>query len=104
MNAAEAAEAARLAAAGKMDQASELLRLEGLRAELEARSEEIQAQMRAQFQRTAFLGPGRMIKAFPRLRHGSRRLSLDALRELLRRKDSGQDDSHPGQDQDQTRP
>ena len=81
-------------------------RLEGLRAELEARSEEIQAQMRAQFQRTAFLGPGRMIKAFPRLRHGSRRLSLDALRELLRRKDSGQDDSHPGpgQDQDQTRP
>ena len=93
LNAAEAAEAARLAAADKMDQASELLRLERLRAELEARSEEMQAQMRAQFQHSAFLGAGRLINAFPRLRHGSRRLSLDALRELLHRKDEDSDHS-----------
>lgn len=94
MNAAEAAEAARLAAAGTVeratDRASELLQLERMRAELEARSEEIQAQMREQLQHSAFFGAGRLVNAFPRLRHGRRSLSLDALRERLRRKEDGE--------------
>ena len=80
LNAAEAAKATRLAAAGTMeratDRAAELLRLEKLRAELEARADEIQAQM----QRGAFFGAGRLINAFPRMRHGRRHLPLNDLR------------------------
>ncbi len=97
LNAAEAAEAARLAAAGTMeratDRASELLQLERIQAELEARSEEIQAQMRDQMRRTAFFGTGRLVNAFPRMRHGRRSLSLDALRERLHRKNDDQSKS-----------
>jgi len=85
LNAAEAARATRLAAAGTVeratDRAAELLRLEKLQAELEERADEIQAQM----QQGAFFGAGRLVNAFPRLRHGRRSLPLDALR---RRKDS----------------
>ncbi len=84
-------ELARLAAAGKIeeaaDRAARLLQLEKLQAELEARSEEIQAQLQAQVRHSALFGAGRLLKAFPRMRHGRRHLSLDALHELLRRKD-----------------
>lgn len=80
LNAAEAARATRLAAAGTMeratDRAAELLRLEKLRAELEAKADEVQAQM----QRGAFFGAGRLVNAFPRMRHGRRHLPLDDLR------------------------
>lgn len=97
LNAMEAAEAARLAAAGTVeratDRAAELLQLEDLRAELEARSEEMQAQMRAQMQHGSFFGAGRLLHAFPRMRHGRRHLSLDALRERLRRKDDDESQS-----------
>lgn len=93
LNAAEAAEAARLAAADTVDRAAELLRLEDLRAELEARSEEMQAQMRAQMQHRSFFGAGRLLHAFPRMRHGHRHLSLDALRERLHRKDDDETQS-----------
>ena len=87
LNAAEAAKATRLAAAGTVDRAAELLRLEKLRAELEARADEVQAQM----QRGAFFGAGRLVKAFPRMRHGRRSLPLDALRRQ-EDKDRGRDD------------
>ena len=87
LNAAEAAKATRLAAAGTVDRAAELLRLEKLRAELEARADEVQAQM----QRGAFFGAGRLVKAFPRMRHGRRGLPLDALRRQ-EDKDRGRDD------------
>ena len=87
LNAAEAAKATRLAAAGTVDRAAELLRLEKLRAELEARADEVQAQM----QRGAFFGAGRLVKAFPRMRHGRRGLPLDALRRQ-EDKDCGRDD------------
>ena len=87
LNAAEAAKATRLAAAGTVDRAAELLRLEKLRTELEARADEVQAQM----QRGAFFGAGRLVKAFPRMRHGRRGLPLDALRRQ-EDKDCGRDD------------
>lgn len=94
LNAAEAAEAARLAAAGTMeratDRAAELLRLAELEAELEARSEEMQSQIQEQLRHGRLFGTGRLLNAFPRLRHGRRRLSLEALRERLRRR--GRDD------------
>ena len=60
--------------------------LKKLRAELEARADEVQAQM----QRGAFFGAGRLVKAFPRMRHGRRGLPLDALRRQ-EDKDRGRD-------------
>lgn len=95
LNAAEAAKATRLAAAGTMeratDRAAELLRLEKLRAELEARADEIQAQM----QRGAFFGAGRLVNAFPRMRHGRRHLPLDDLRRHHDPKDAPKDGDKP---------
>ncbi len=79
LNATEAASAARLAAIGTAERAGELLKLEQLKAELEARSDEMQAQLL----RHPHFGPGRLLRAYPKLRHGSRMLSMDALRERL---------------------
>lgn len=91
----EAVEAARRAAAGTMeratDRAAQLLQLEKLRRELEARADEIQAQM----QRGAFFGAGRLVNAFPRMRHGRRNLPLDVLRRHHNPKDSTKDRDKP---------
>ena len=95
LNAAEAARATRLAAAGTVeratDRAAELLRLEQLRAELEARSDAVQAQM----QRGALFGAGRLVRAFPRLRHGRRGLSLEALRKRAAHSGESEDKDEP---------
>ena len=82
LNAAEAAEAARLAAKGTAERAAELLQLEQLAAELQQRSEEMQAQL---LRLPRIVGPRRMLRAFPKLKHGSKMLSLSALREMLHR-------------------
>ncbi len=76
----EAIQAARMALPSGAEQQQRLARLA---AELEARAEEMQAQLQAQLQRRGPFSPGRLLNAFPRLRHGSRRLSLDALRRQL---------------------
>ena len=80
LNTAEAAKAAQLAAKGTMERAAELLRLEQLAEELAARSEELRARTR----RTAHFGKGRMLRAYPKLRHGEKHRSLDELRERLK--------------------
>ena len=83
LNTAEAAKAAQLAAKGTMERAAELLRLEQLAEELQARSEEL----RSRTQRTTpHFGKRRMLRAFPKLKHGAQNRSLDTLREQLKRK------------------
>ena len=82
LNAAEAANAARLAAKGTAERAAELLQLEQLAAELQARSEEMQAQL---LRTPRIVGPRRMLRAYPKLRHGSKLRSLPTLREMLHR-------------------
>ena len=57
-----------------------LLQLEQLAEELAARSEELRERTR----RTAHFGKGRMLRAYPRLRHGTKQLTLDELRERLK--------------------
>ena len=73
---------ARLAAKGTAERAAELLQLEQLAAELQARSEEMQAQL---LRTPRIVGPRRMLRAYPKLRHGSKLRSLPTLREMLRR-------------------
>ncbi len=82
LNAAEAANAARLAAKGTAERAAELLQLEQLAAELQARSEEMQAQL---LRLPRIVGPRRMLRAYPKLRHGKKLRTLPTLREMLRR-------------------
>ena len=82
LNAAEAANAARLAAKGTAERAAELLQLEQLAAELQQRSEEMQTQL---LRTPRIVGPRRMLRAYPKLRHGSKLRSLSALREMLHR-------------------
>ena len=77
-----AANAARLAAKGTAERAAELLQLEQLAAELQARSEEMQAQL---LRTPRIVGPRRMLRAYPKLRHGSKLRSLPTLREMLHR-------------------
>jgi len=86
--AAEAANAARLAAKGTAERAAELLQLEQLAAELQQRSEEMQAQL---LRTPRIVGPRRMLRAYPKLRHGKKLRSLPILREMLHR--AGQDDT-----------
>ena len=88
LNAAEAANAARLAAKGTAERAAELLQLEQLAAELQQRSEEMQAQL---LRTPRIVGPRRMLRAYPKLRHGKKLRSLPILREMLHR--AGQDDT-----------
>ena len=80
LNAAEAAKAVKLAAKGTAERTAELLQLEQLAEELAARSEELRERTR----RTAHFGKGRMLRAYPRLRHGTKQLTLDELRERLK--------------------
>ena len=82
LNAAEAAKAVKLAAKGTAERTAELLQLEQLAAELQARSEEMQAQL---LRTPRIVGPRRMLRAYPKLRHGSKLRSLPTLREMLRR-------------------
>ena len=83
LNAAEAANAARLAAQGTAERAAELLKLEELAAELQARSDEMQAQL---LRTPRIVGPRRMLRAYPKLKHGAKNTSLDTLRKMLTRK------------------
>ena len=83
LNAAEAANAAKLAAKGTAERASELLRLEQLAAELQARSDEMQAQL---LRTPRIVGPRRMLRAYPKLKHGTKKTSLEALRRALEHK------------------
>ena len=77
LNTAEAAKAAQLAAKGTMERAAELLRLEQLAEELQARSDEMQAQL---LRTPRIVGPRRMLRAFPGLKHGVKKTTLKALR------------------------
>ena len=83
LNASEAANAVKLAAKGTAERTAELFRLEQLAEELQARSEEL----RSRTQRTTpHFGKRRMLRAFPKLKHGAQNRSLDTLREQLKRK------------------
>ena len=60
----------------------ELAQMEQLAAELQARSEEMQAQL---LRTPRIVGPRRMLRAYPKLRHGSKLRSLPTLRGMLHR-------------------
>ena len=65
---------------GTAERTAELLRLEQLAEELQARSEEMRARTRS----SKYFGKGRMLRAYPKLRHGEKHRSLDELRERLK--------------------
>ena len=92
LNAAEAANAAKLAAQGASERAAEraaaLLQLEELSAELQVRSDEMRAQM---LKKPRVIGQRRMLRAYPKLKHGVKRTSLETLRKKLERRESDQD-------------
>ena len=89
LNTAEAAKAAQLAAKGTMERAAELLRLEQLTEELQARSDEMQAQL---LRTPRIVGPRRMLRAFPGLKHGVKKTTLKALRLGLARRESPEEE------------
>ena len=92
LNAAEAANAAKLAAQGASERAAKraaaLLQLEELSAELQVRSDEMRAQM---LKKPRVIGQRRMLRAYPKLKHGVKRTSLETLRKKLDRRESDQD-------------
>ena len=69
---------------------NELLRLEQLAEELQARSDEMQAQL---LRTPRIVGQRRMLRAYPGLRHGAKRTTLKALRQRLDRKDDDRKDA-----------
>ena len=75
------AKAVKLAAQGKAEQTTAFLQLEQLKEELAARAQVMQARTR---RGTHLLGKGRMLRAYPKLRHGEKHRSLDELRERLK--------------------
>ena len=79
LNASEAATAVKLAAKGTAERTAELLRLEQLAEELQARSEEMRARTRS----SKYFGKGRMLRAYPKLKHGQNNRSLSSLLEQL---------------------
>ena len=81
LNAAEAANAVKLAAQGTAERTAELLRLEQLSEELQARSEEMQARL---LKERAPIGRRRMIRAFPKMKFGTKHISIKTLRERLK--------------------
>ena len=83
LNAAEAAKAVKLAAQGKAEQTTAFLQLEQPKEELAARAQVMQARTPPG---THLLGKGRLLRAFPKLKHGEQNRSLDTLREQLKRK------------------
>ena len=80
LNAAEAAKAVKLAAQGKAEQTTAFLQLEQLKEELAARAQVMQARTR---RGTHLLGKGRMLRAYPKLKHGQDNRSLSSLLEQL---------------------
>lgn len=80
LNAAEAAKAVKLAAQGKAEQTAAFLQLEQLKEELAARAQIMQAHTR---RGTHLLGKGRMLRAYPKLKHGQDNRSLSSLLEQL---------------------
>ena len=83
LNAEEAATAVKLAAKGPAERTAELLRLEQLAEALQVRSEEFRARTQ---KATPHFGKRRMLRAFPKMKHGEHSRSLDSLREQLKRK------------------
>ena len=81
LNAAEAANAVKLAAQGTAERTAELLRLEQLSEELQARSEEMQARL---LKEHAPIGRRRMIRAFPKMKFGTKHVPIKTLRERLK--------------------
>ena len=81
LNAAEAANAVKLAAQGTAERTAELLRLEQLSEELQARSEEMQARLQKEH---SPIGRRRMIRAFPKMKYGKKLTPLATLRERLK--------------------
>ena len=80
LNASEAANAVKLAAKGRAERTAEMLRLEGLAEELQARSEDLRARTLS----AKHFGKGRMLRAYPKLRHGEKHRSLEELRDRLK--------------------
>ena len=80
LNASEAANAVKLAAKGRAERTAEMLRLEGLAEELQARSEDLRTRTLS----AKHFGKGRMLRAYPRLRHGEKHRSLEELRDRLK--------------------
>lgn len=80
LNASEAANAVKLAAKGRAERTAEMLRLEGLAEELQARSEDLRARTLS----AKHFGKGRMLRAYPRLRHGEKHHTLEELRDCLK--------------------
>ncbi len=87
LTASEAANAAKLAAKGTAERAAELLRLEQLADELQQRSDELYKRI---MKMPRIVGQRRMLRAFPRLRHGRKKTSLAVLRKRLWRKDDSE--------------
>ena len=71
------------------ERAAELLRLEQLAEELQARSDEMQAQL---LRTPRIVGPRRMLRAFPGLKHGVKKTTLKALRLGLARRESPEEE------------
>ena len=67
----------------------ELAQMEQLAAELQARSEEMQAQL---LRTPRIVGPRRMLRAFPGLKHGVKKTTLKALRLGLARRESPEEE------------
>jgi hypothetical protein len=80
LNAFEAAPAVKLAPKGPPERPAELLLLEQLAEELQARSEEMRAPPRS----SKYFGKGRMLRAFPKVGPGEKPPFLDELREPLK--------------------
>ena len=74
------AKAVKLAAQGKAEQTTAFLQLEQLKEELAARAQVMQARTR---RGTHLLGKGRMLRAYPKLKHGQNNRSLSSLLEQL---------------------
>ena len=86
LNATEAANAVKLAAQSTAERTAELLRLEQLSEELQARSEEMQARL---LKERAPIGRRRMIRAFPKMKFGTKHIPIKTLRERLKLEKKG---------------
>lgn len=84
LNASEAANAVRLAAKGTAERTAELLKLEQLSEELQARSEELRSRTQSL---TPYFGKRRMLRAFPTMKYGTKHRTLQSLREDLKKKE-----------------
>lgn len=82
LNAAEAANAAKLAAQGGAERAAEALQLEQLAEELRTRSLALQARFQPQA-RLLSRQKRRLIRAFPEMQHGDKKRTLTSLRDAL---------------------